>query len=389
MTKHADAIVVGGGVMGCAAAFYLTELGVPDVLLLERDTLASGSTGRSMAILRMHYSNEVTTRMAVESRDIMADFENITGVPSGFVETGYLLLAGPGQEDALRRNASLSRFLGVEVEVWSPEDARGFRGFEWNFDRVSAIAHEPHSGYADTSAVTNGFASAARRRGARIELGTVVRGIAVERSRVRGVETNRGFVASDAVVVSAGPWAQELLVGVGVTAPLSYVRHQVVKLDCPRKIASQLPTVGDVPNYGMSFRHDSGDVVLIGIREDPVERDGYQQGVDTAVVEQAMQALTRRVPALEAAAWDGGWSGLFTVTPDWHPIIDRVPGIDGLVCGVGFSGHGFKLSPAVGRALAEFTVHGRATSIDMSPLRFSRFAEGALLQSAYGATVFA
>ena len=139
----------------------------------------------------------------------------------------------------------------------------------------------------------------------------------------------------------------------------------------------------------MSFRPDSGDTTLIGAREDPVHRDSYTQTPDGEVVVESLTRLAARVPAMEEAGWDGGWAGLFTVTPDWHPVIDRVPGYDNVYVAAGFSGHGFKLSPAIGRALAEMIVNGESTSIDVSKLRFNRFAEGDLLQSAYGRTVFA
>lgn len=383
-----DVVIVGGGVMGAATAFYLARSGVRDVLLLERDALGAGGTGRSMAILRMHYSNDVTVRMAHESRTVIADFERVVGGPSGFVRTGYVLLVSPGQAGALRRNVALGRSLGVDARALTPGEGSGVLPQGFALDGVGAVAFEPDSGYADSSAVTNGFASAARRSGVRIALGVTVLSVLVRNGKVQGVQTPFGPVSARTVVLVAGAGTPDLLKGIGVDLPLSFVRHQVVKLHRPLDRLPTHPTIADVPGC-LSFRPDSGDLTLVGIREDPVDSIEYRRTVDTEVAREAMDSLANRLGAMADAGWDGGWAGLFDVTPDWHPVIDLVPGIDGLVCGVGFSGHGFKLSPAVGRALAELVVHGETRAIDMRALRFTRFEEGDLLKSAYGGTVFA
>ena len=254
---------------------------------------------------------------------------------------------------------------------------------EINFEGVAAVAYEPDSGYADSSAVTNGFALSARESGAEVRLGIVV-----ERGRAVAVETDRGRINAGAVVLTAGPWIPEFLQSVGAPLPLSWVRHQVVKLHRPLNKIPTHPIIADTSN-GISFRPDVDDLTLIGIREDPTDRDTYNRSVDPSCAAESLEYVVKRYPAFDEAGWDGGWSGLFTITPDHHPVIDRVPGIDNLVVGAGFSGHGFKLSPTIGRALAELTLHKRSTSIDMSALRFARFAEDDLLGSAYGATVFA
>ena len=386
--RTADVVVVGGGVMGCATLYYLAQLGVTNTLLLERDTLGSGSTGRSASIMRSHYSNEVTTRMAIEGHRVIANFEDEIGEPGGFVKTGYFFLANEEQAEPLRRNVALGQSLGLHTEALEPAAALELLPDGFNLDGIAAIAHEPDSGYADSSAVTNGFASAARQAGAAIKLGVEVTGILTDKGRVTGVQTTDGRVHAVAVVLVAGPWSAELLMSVGAPVPLTYVRHQVVQLRRSLERYPTLPTVADAPG-GYSFRPDSDDVTLVTIKEDPADRETYNQSVDASVAQMALEAMAHRLPGFEEAGWDGGWSGLFTVTPDWHPVIDRVPGVEGLVCGVGFSGHGFKLSPAIGRALAELAVNGRSTSIDMTPPRFTRFAEDDLITSSYGANVFA
>ena len=387
MSPTYDVAVIGGGVMGCSTLHYLAKLGVTNTVLMERDGLADGSTGRSMAILRMHYSNVVTTQMAWWSRGVIAEFEEETGHPGGFVNTGYLFLVKPGHEDALRRNVELGQRHGVATECLTPDEAQD-RWPDIRFDGVGAVAHEPLSGYADSSGVTAGFARSARSHGAQVRLGAEVTGITTQGGRATAVELNGETVNCGAVLIAAGPWIPEFLDSIGAPLPLSWARHQVVRLHRPLNLLPTHPTVGDPANR-MSFRPDSGDTTLIGAREDPVHRDSYTQTPDAEVVVESLTRLAKRVPKMEEAGWDGGWAGLFTITPDWHPVLDRVPGYDNVYVAAGFSGHGFKLSPAIGRAMAEMIVNGESTSIDISGLRFTRFEEGDLFESAYGNTVFA
>jgi len=326
--------------------------------------------------------------MALKSREIIVDFQNVTGHAGGFVRTGYLFLVGKGQEEGMRNNIGIAQAIGVNTRELSIQQA-GDMFPHFDFYGVTAAAYEPDSGYADSSAVTIGFARAARSNGAQIKLGTNVTSVVVEHGRVVAVLTQSGERINTArVIITAGAWARELITQVGANLPISWIRHQVITVRRPLHLLPSHPTVGDLPN-ALSLRPDSNDLTLIALREDPTDLDDYNPGVDSFVVADAMDRTVKRLPRMQEAGWDGGWSGIFTVTPDWHPVIDAVPGVDGLYCAVGFSGHGFKLSPAVGRAIAEMCVNGRANSFDIDPLRFTRFDEGVLLRSAYGPTVFA
>ena len=159
-------------------------------------------------------------------------------------------------------------------------------------------------------------------------------------------------------------------------------RHQVATLTRPLDRIPHHPIVGDIAQ-SFSFRPDGSGMTMVGFGEDDVEVDTYNQGVDMETVALNLGKLARRMPPMADSYFRGGWSGLFTITPDWHPILDRVPGIEGLYCAVGFSGHGFKLSPMIGLTMAELIVQGRASTIDISPLRFQRFEQGDLLNSSY------
>ncbi len=386
--QTADAVVVGGGVMGASILYHLAARGVTNTVLLEKDALVSGATGRSQAILRMHYSNEVTARLAWKSLDVFRNFHEITGVPSGYVRTGYLLIVGDADRDALHRNVSMLKRVGVETEVVSPERAMEMAsGMVVREDET--LAHEPESGYADPYSVTTGFARRARDMGARVRENAPVTAVETRGDRVCAVVTADGRIETPTVVVATGPWTGPFLARLGFEAPLDTVRHQVVRFRRPARQVPDYPIVGDVVN-GLSARPDVGNTTTVGVGEqERVGPEKFNQGVDMPVVEKTMADLALRFPEMPGAEFMGGWSGLFTVTPDWHPILGRVEGIEGLYCAVGFSGHGFKLSPMVGIVMAELITQGEATTVDISMLGLDRFEKRRPLGSSYRMKVLA
>lgn len=380
--------MVGGGVMGTSILYNLAAKGVTNTVLLEQATLASGSTSRSQAILRMHYSNEVTTRMAWESLKLFRDFEEITGTPSGYVKTGYFIAVTESERQALEDNVEMQQAAGVDTAIVDPDDVMRISPL-LAAEEGEVFAYEPESGYADPYSVTNGFASRARELGASVRTESRVTGIEIEGGRVAAVRVGDERVETGTAVVAAGPWSRKLLAGIGVDVPLGMVRHQVVMIRRPDSIGTH-PILGDVVN-DMSPRPDVGNITMIGVGED--EHDGtpedFDQGVDMRKVEQTMVRLARRIPGMADGLFRGGWSGLFTVTPDWHPVLDAVEGIDGLYCAVGFSGHGFKLSPMIGQVMAELITDGKPSTIDISMLNLGRFEAGNLLESRYSMQVLA
>ena len=200
--------------------------------------------------------------------------------------------------------------------------------------------------------------------------------------------TQDGSIETPLAVVAMGPWAHGTLIDLGVDLPLSTVRHQVIGYRRPEEFIPSHPAVGDI-SLRFSFRPDSGGLTLVGTGENEAAADSYDQTVDMDAVDETFSKLVHRMPAMSMGFFRGGWSGLFTVSPDWHPVLDRIEGVDGLFCAVGFSGHGFKLAPMVGVTMAELILKGRAETIDIRPLRLSRFREGDTLRSRYPYNVLA
>lgn len=387
MRKSADVVIVGGGVMGCSILYNLAQRGLAKSLLLEQNVLGSGSTGRSQAICRMHYSNPITASLAWQSLKIFANFGGIVGGASGFVKTGYLVIVDPMDRRALEQNVAMQRELGINTSLVSAEEVKNLAPM-LDVSEAGGLAWEPESGYADPYLVTTSYAARARELGAEIATRTAVTGIEVSGSRVRAVITEQGRVETPVVVVAAGPRSRQVLARVGVEVPLIPVRHQVALLTRPVEQLPYHPIVADLAQ-SFSFRPEGANLTMVGFGEEEVSVETYNQGVDMPEVAEAIRRVTRRMPAMSESYFRGGWSGLFDVTPDWHPIVDRAPGIEGLYLACGFSGHGFKLSPMIGVTMSDLITQGRATSIDITPLRFSRFAEGDLLSSRYRYRVLA
>ena len=388
MKRTAEVVVVGGGVMGCSILYNLAARGVTDTLLLERNVLGSGSTGRSQAICRTHYSNSFTATMAWESLKTYREFPQTLGGPSGFVETGYFVMVGEEDREAMEANVALARSVGIDTFLVDLQEAAAL-GPMLDLTDAVALAYEPQSGYADPYAVTTTYARAARELGAMVQMETEVLALEVDRGRVTGVVTSQGTVATERVVVAAGPWAPRLLGPAGFDIPLTPVRHQVVQVQRPWDILPHHPAVADIASQ-VSFRPDGEQFTLIGVGEDEtVDADSFNPSVDLEPSASAFAKAARRMPALAKGYFRGGWAGLFTVTPDWHPVLDRVAGVEGLHCAVGFSGHGFKLAPMIGVAMAELVTEGEAATVDIRPLRASRFAEGSPVRSSYRYAVLA
>ncbi|MDR7551074.1 MAG: FAD-binding oxidoreductase [Armatimonadota bacterium] len=380
----ADVVVIGGGCTGSSAACWLASRHRQRVVLLERRTVGSGPTGRSSGIVRMHYSFEPLIRLALRSREVFERFEEVVGGSADFRRTGFLILAPAGQEATMEANVRLQQRLGVATRIL---DRAAIERIDPRLrtDDTPIGAYEPDSGYADGYATATALAAAARRTGAEIREHTPAVRVLVGGGRVGGVQTPAGRIDAATVLVAGGPWTRRLLAPLGVEVPIRTTRHQVVLLETPAGVRPLDPVLVDL-DAGIYVRPDVGGQFMVGsVEERPeeeVSEDAFNEGTDFAFVERVSHRLVHRVPAFAGVAVKGGYASLYDVTPDWQPILGAVPGIEGLFVAAGFSGHGFKLSPALGGCLAALMVGGRSP-IDLSMFRITRFAEGALVHSPY------
>ncbi|PYN11247.1 MAG: hypothetical protein DME05_24880 [Candidatus Rokuibacteriota bacterium] len=376
MPRRADVIVVGGGANGASTAYHLAARGVRRVLLLERRHLGAGATGKSGSLVRMHYTNEAESRLAFESLKIFREFRNIVGGDCGFEPIGFLQMVAPGFEAALERNVARQQRLGIGTQVVSRDRVRDLLPGS-RVDDIGAAAWEPDSGFADPNATTFAFAAAARRLGATIETACEVTQVVTERGRVVGVETPRGRIDTDAVVLVPGAWASPLLKPLALDFGLQPHRIQITIFRWPAGFDTRHCVVIDATRHSW-FRPEGTAATLIGVELGVGHADPntYDEGVDPEFVATCREALSARLPVFADATMRGGWAGMIMMSPDGRPIIDQIPSVAGLYCMLGDSGTSFKTSPAIGKCLAEWIVDGKPKTVDLTPFRSTRFAEG-------------
>lgn len=392
MSKTSDIVIIGGGVMGASIAYQLARLGATGVTLLERQALGNGTTGRSGAIVRQHYSNDFTIRMARDSLHVFQHFDEIVGGDCGFVTTGMLVLAGEADAEAIRANVSLQQSQGVKTHMIAPEEvaqvAPGYSGEE-----CAAACYEEDAGVADPMASTQCFAARARELGVSVREGVTVTRILTAGERVTGVDTSEGTLEVGRVIVAANVWSRALVEPLGITLPLLATRHPMVALRRPTDAGKRLDlhvVCLDMPR-AIYLRPDLGGITLVGSTENvfaPSNPDEYAQGLTEEEIASFHASSGYCFPALRRAVPRGGWAGIYDDTPDFHPILDRLPGYDELYCAAGFSGHGFKLSPIIGNWMAEFVLSGKKPA-DMQPLNVARFTNGQEIRPNYSSGVLA
>ncbi len=380
MSRQASVVVIGGGVTGASIAFHLTVAGVRDVLVLERRALASGGTGRSVGIVRQLYPTTETSQMVVRSLGVFQRFHDAVGGESGYVACGALIGVSDAMRAKLEETVKLQRSVGVRAEVLEPRD---LARVETRIDPASlgAVLYEPDSGYGDPTAVTNGYAEAARRNGARIEQGVEVVRVRSSSGRVVGIETSAGErIDAPVVVNAAGLWSPAVARLGGIELPIVIGRHPVFVVE--RDASFGRPHLVYLDLAGGSYaRPETGGLTLTGSLTDdetqhPMEPEllGADVGLDEAT--SVLERTGRAIPRLADARYRRGWAGAFDITPDWMPILDESP-LRGFWIAAGMSGHGFKLSPAVGEMMAAL-ITGATPPVNPAPFAFGRFgAKGA------------
>jgi sarcosine oxidase subunit beta len=386
MPRTCDILIIGGGVMGTSLAFHLAGRGAGKVMVLEKSFLGAGSSGKSGAIIRQHYSNPLTAQMAQRSLKVFERFDEIVGGPPVFTRTGLVLVVHEKDKEGLEKNLTMQRGLGIDTKMVSQRELMDLDP-NVHLAEGEIAAWEPAAGYVEAVQVVASLADAARREGAEICEGVEVKNILVERDQVVGVETNEGRIETRCVVLAAGPWAARLTKPLKLDLPVTACRTQVALFRKPPDYGRRVATYGDFVQ-GLYFKPTHGEIIHAGSiageeAEDPVDPDHYNETADSDWTKTIRQKLARRYPGMYRCYGRGGYGALYAITPDWHPILDRLPGINGAYAAVGFSGHGFKLSPMVGLLMTELVIDGQAKSLDIAPLRATRFAEKDLVTTPY------
>ncbi len=374
--ESADVVIAGGGIMGCALAYQLSKRNV-DVLLLERETLGSQSTGKCAGGVRQQFSSEGNVRLQRMSVSMLERFDEEIGHPADFRQIGYLfVLTQPQQVEDFHHNMEMWHRVGLTEARWvDPSEAARMVPI-LNVEDVLGCTFCPSDGIASPADVTSGYAAAARRLGARLREGVAVTGIDVASGHVRGVRTTAGDVATRLVFDCAGAWAPSIGRMAGLEIPILPYRRHIAVTDTFPAVPRSNPMTVDF--HTSLYFHPEGDGVLIGM-SDREEPPGFVEDVNWEFLEKMFAQAARRAPALASAGVKTAWAGLYESTPDHQAILGPIRELEGFWCAAGFSGHGFMQGPAAALLLTQLLLD-QTSEVDISSFAYERFAKGSLVR---------
>jgi sarcosine oxidase subunit beta len=379
----ADVVILGAGVMGASIAFHLAKRGAGKIVVVDKDYVGRGGSGRSSALVRMHYSFPPEVELALVSLRMFQNWKEVVGAPGDFRRTGFVRIVHSNERERLKSNVEMQRKLGATVELIDKDQLRELEP-DWRVDDVELAAYEPESGYGDGAGVAGDFLSAARDLGVAYVPRTQAAGFVVEADRVRGLITHERTVSTPSVIVATGPWTRPLVQDAGYDLPIECEYHQVAILrNAPGMKSGGCACIDSVT--ATYFRSDAHDKFLAGdfYGKRPVDPDNFPQRPSDESLEEILERCCWRVPKLEGAEVMRGVTGVYDMTPDSRPLLGEIPGIGGLYVCAGFSGMGFKISPAIGLVMSELVVDGEGKTVDISAFRPGRFAENRPIEAEY------
>ncbi|MGB7873279.1 MAG: FAD-dependent oxidoreductase [Anaerolineales bacterium] len=382
MSNTADVIIIGAGIQGASLAFYLAQRGVK-ALVLEKNFIGAGATGRSSGMVRMHYDVRQDSELAWVSFGYFKNWAERVGGESGFTRTGFLQIVAREHEDALRKNTAMNQEIDIPTFLISAEDVKRLVP-SFVTDDFDVAAYEPESGYADPTSTTASLMAAAKEKGARIAQDCAVTGMIAESGKVKGLNTSQGEFFAPVVVNAAGPWADKINAMVGLDIPLTTWRHDIMFVGRPKEVGLSHPAAIDFPNE-MYFRPESGGLTLVGLEDGNPLGDSPEGDTDHAskgFVERAIERICQRIPAMENGYLHTAHGGYDGITPDQHPLLGQA-GPEGFYLQCGMSGTGFKIAPAIGLCMSELILDGESKTVDISIYRPQRFAEGLEIKGNY------
>lgn len=373
LPEQSDVVIVGGGVMGASTAFHLAEAGV-NVLLLERDSLASGSTSKAAGGVRANFSDELNIAMGLRSLHAFENFGVKPGQEIDLHQDGYLFILTKNEDvELFRHSIELQNAMGVQSRLVSPQEAKELSPL-LNVDDVLAASFSPRDGHCTPESVVLGYATGARHHGAKVLTGVEVTGIEIEGNEIVAVNTSAGRVATTTVINCAGAWSPSIGKMVGLDIPVVPYRREILITEAIPNLPSNFPMTLD---FSTTFYfHREGPGLLTGFSDQSVA-PGYSLTRDDSFIEKLAEHALHRAPGVIDAGIKSGWAGLYEVTPDHNALLGEWHGISRFLYATGFSGHGFLQGPAIGEILRDLYLN-ETPFVDISPLAIGRFEHGQL-----------
>ena len=371
MAETADIVIIGAGIVGCSIAYHLALQRAGSIVVLERELVCSGATGKSAGGIRQQFATEVNLRLSLASLKMFHTMKDELGVDPEFREVGYLFMAStPSELEMFRRQAEIQRRHGIPVQMVATDDIRRLVPCVLVEDILGG-AFCPTDGYAAPYEVTVGYAAAARRLGVKICEKREATAILRDGARLAGVQTPQGTIQTPVVVNAAGPWGGIVGALAGVEVPVKPFRRQIFITRPLPEFSTEPPLTIDY-HRSWYFRGEMGGCLFSGPKD---EESTFNTNVDWEHLAESVATAVARVPALEQAEINRGWAGSYDISPDNNAILGAVPELAGFYLATGHSGHGFMHGPVTGKLMAELILTGR-TTIDVSPLALERFRTG-------------
>lgn len=371
LPSSASVVIIGGGVMGVSTAYHLAKAGVRDVVLIEKDELGSGSTCKAAGGVRAMFSDAVNIELGLRSLRTFESFSSEFDQEIDFHQVGYLfLLDSPDHVEAFEKTVALQNDIGVPSRMIEPAEAQALSPLI-STEGLLAAAYSPRDGHCTPESVVLGYATAARRAGARMVRGCEVIEITVENDEITGVVTTQGTIRTDAVICTAGAWARRVGEMVGFELAVEPLRRQILTTDAMPGLDPKTPFTID---FSTSFYfHGEGRGLLLGM-SDPDEQPGFNLGRSDTWLPRLGEATARRAPAIADVGIAGGWAGLYEMTPDHNALIGDADSVSRFLYATGFSGHGFLMGPAIGEVMRDLYL-GRTPAVDISGFDARRFSD--------------
>ncbi|GAA3578709.1 FAD-binding oxidoreductase [Kribbella ginsengisoli] len=374
LPDKAGVVIVGGGVMGTSIAFHLAEAGVTDVLLLEQNELGSGSTSKAAGGIRANFSDELNIALGARSLEAFARFGERPGQEIDLHRVGYLfLLSTAEQVELFEESTRLQNAAGQPTRMLDVAEAVRLAPV-LSPDGLVAACFSPNDGHCTPESVVLGYATAARKLGAKLVTNCEVTGIDAVGNEIRAVRTTRGTVATSTVICAAGAWSAPLAAMVGVDLPVTPLRRQIVVTEAIPGLPRDMPMTIDFSST--FYFHGEGPGLLVGM-SDPEEEPGFLLNRSDSWLPRLTAAMEQRAPSLLDAGLASGWAGLYENTPDHNALIGEATTVSRFLYATGFSGHGFLQGPAIGEILRDLYLT-RRPFVDISPLDANRFQTSGL-----------
>jgi sarcosine oxidase subunit beta len=374
--RTADFLIVGMGVIGASIAFQLASRRAGRVRVLDQHLAAQGASSRSSALVRMHYTLPEEVQLALTSLEFFTHWQDHVGRPGSFKKTGFIRLVPEHEVENLERNVSMQRELGVRTSLISAQEVAEIEP-DWRVDDIRVAAYEPDSGYGDGTVTANDLLERAKELGAELHPRTRVTGFALEGDRLQGVVTDQGLFEAPVVICAAGPGSIPLFRELAFQLPIEPEYHRVAILANPPEMRGGGCALID-SIASLYLRSEGPQRTLVGEFVGPrdVDPDDFPQSLTTDELAEIAALGARRIPALADSGLARAVTGIYDMTPDQRPLLGPVPGVEGLFLAAGFSGMGFKISPAVGISMSELLLDGHGRTVDLSIFDPGRFDAG-------------